>query len=667
MASPEVFSLYRNYSSHMVVQRDRPVVFAGRGRPGKVFRLTFAGHTRRGVVGPDGRWQAEFPPLPAGGPWSLTAACGDQTLELEDVMSGEVWFCSGQSNMEMPVDSADPHWRALNGADELADADYPDIRLFDANATRSPADAPREDEVNPDGWRRCSAATARNFSALAFFFARRLHQDLEVPVGVVNCCWGGTDIKAWISRDAYLRHDVRLPSDAEQAQAVPAQWAAYVAADASRPVREWLERFDALGATPPEWLAPDCDDDDWETGERLSVDLPTPRRTLFRLKFDLDPAWAGREAVLEFAFANDMDRAWLNGQEIGATDFETPMYWAQRRRYPVPAGALVPGRNCLAVQVDDHYSMGALNAQDACLRCGDEVLPLAATVRWRDVFVMPESFPPRPPVLEVSTNFLPDSPNHPSALFNGMVAPWLRYPVRGVLWYQGCNNNGQLDYYRFHQMLIDDWRAKWRAPAMPFIVVQLAGFHEHQPATPMSAAAIAAIPLREYPPYAVTREIQAEMPRCRENVGLVTAFDRGEANDIHPRDKQTPATRLALKAEAMLGLRTQVADGPEFAGWRKEGGAARVFFRNVGSGLATSDGEAPKGFILGDAAGGLYWAEARLDGDTVVVSSPMVPDPQRVRYAFAGICEVNLQNREGFPALPFRSDKPDYAAMFAGA
>lgn len=662
MTSPEVFSLYRNYSSHMVVQRDRPVVFAGRGRPGKVFRLTFAGHTRRGVVGPDGRWQAEFPPLPAGGPWSLTAACGDQTLELEDVMSGEVWFCSGQSNMEMPVDSADPHWRALNGADELADADYPDIRLFDVNATRIPADAPREDEANPDGWRRCSAATARNFSALAFFFARRLHQDLEVPVGVVNCCWGGTIIEAWIAQDTFLKHGFNFTDAAANAAKAAAQWAAYWQSPVSAELRGWLRDFDALGGLDPQWLEVEFDDSGWDSAPEPRVDLPSPRRTLFRLAFDLDETWAGREATLEFACANDTDRTWLNGQEIGATGVETPQYWMRPRRYPVPAGRLRPGRNLLAILVDDHYGVGSLTAGDLCLRAGEERLPLTATVRFRDVFVAPDTFPVRPPVLEI--RFADASPNRPAVLFNGMVAPWLRYPVRGVLWYQGCSNSGQLEYYRLHKMLIDDWRAKWRQPEMPFILVQLAGFHAHQPERTMSAEEIAALPLSEYPPYAVTREIQAEMPALRPNVAMVTAIDRGDATDIHPRDKQTLGMRLALKAEAMLGLREQIADGPEFAGWRREGDAARVFFRNVGSGLATSDGEAPKGFILGGNDGALHWAEAQLEGDTVLVRAPIVPEPQRVRYAFAGICAVNLQNREGFPALPFRSDKPDYAAMF---
>ena len=215
-----------------------------------------------------------------------------------------------------------------------------------------------------------------------------------------------------------------------------------------------------------------------------------------------------------------------------------------------------------------------------------------------------------------------------------------------------------------HKLLIDSWREEWQDADLPFILVQLASFHVHSPEQPCSDRQIAEMQPLETAPYPLTREIQAEMPKVRKNVGMIVAYDRGDHSDIHPRDKKTLGFRLAKKAQQILFSSKEICDGPEFIGYRQEGDALRVFFKNVGSGLTTSDGLPPKGFALGDRSGALVKVtDAEIDGNTVVLRG--LYDPQRIRYAFAGYCEVNLCNKEGFPAVPFRTDKIDYRYMDA--
>lgn len=660
------FSLFCNFTPHMVVQREKTVIFSGRGAPGRRFSARFAEQDADGEIGADGVWRAEFPPVPAGGPYTFTARCGETVLKLDDILCGEVWFCSGQSNMEMPMFSDNPFWRTLNAEEELAHADYPQIRLYNACNGKAIAETPRENDRNPKGWEVCDGESVKEFSACAYFFARQLHQDLGIPVGVINCSWGGTDIEAWISAEGYRRAGYEFPNREDLTRTAAEQWQAYFATDDAGPLLAWLRDFDACGQAPEEWLRPDYADGDWPEADGADGNIPAPGRRVYRLHFDLPADWVTRAETLELGYVNDTDRTFCNGKEIGATGVTAPIYWTVRRVYRIEAGVLRPGANCVAVIADNHFNSGWLDAAGFGVRCGKDFLPLKPAIRYRDVFTLPAGFPVRPALPPIDTRYISDSPNCPSVLFNGMAAAWTRFPLRGVLWYQGCNNNGQYEYYFYNRLLIDDWRRLWHDAEMPFIQVQLAAYHAHQPDNRGDEAAVLALTPPEFAPFAVIREIQAEMPHIRKNVGMVTAFDRGDAFDIHPRDKQTPGRRLARKAEKMLGW-GKSADSPEFSGFRKEKSAIRVFFANAENGLCTTDGQAPLGFYICGGDGRYYAARAEIDGNSVLVRSPLVPNPQRVRYAFTGFCRVNLVNREGEPALPFRTDKPDYQAMFPEA
>lgn len=657
------FSFHRIFTSHMVLQRERPIRLSGKAEPGRFVTLSFAGRERCVAAEADGEWFAEFPAMQAGGPYSLTLT-GDRGVSpvtLDDILIGEVWMCTGQSNMEMPVYSENPFWRTLDAVEELKKADHPRIRLYNSMLTRRLApDGPLTEE-NGNGWQLCNAETIALFSACGYFFGRTLEEDLDVPVGLIATAWGGTIIEAWISQRKF--REKSWQPFIEQTR-IEVMWNKLQETGEFRQLFDWLKNFDALGKADPALFQPETDDSSWQESTAPCLSLPVPGRYMIRATFDLPETFSGKDLTLKIGVFNDTDRTFFNGEFIGATGMEQPAYWNICRQYRVPARLLRAGRNCVGIEVDNHYSVGSANLNCWQISDGEQTLEFQPACRWINLFTVPAGFPPRPNVPTIGADRTPTGPNYSSTLFNGMLFPWFRYTVRGTIWYQGCSNNGEFTYYPLHKMLIDDLREHWNDPDMPFLLVQLAAFHSHNPDNRLPDAMFDDQRFPEFSPYGITREIQAELPHVRRNVGMISAFDRGDHSDIHPRDKQTVGMRLAKKAEQMVYGREVIADGPTFAGIRKEGSAFRILFRNTGSGLTTSDGKAPLGFALGSRTGGLYPAEAVIDGDSVVLSTPLVVEPQRARYAFTGYCRVNLCNKEGFPALPFRSDKPDYEAMF---
>jgi len=258
----------------------------------------------------------------------------------------------------------------------------------------------------------------------------------------------------------------------------------------------------------------------------------------------------------------------------------------------------------------------------------------------------------------------PDFKDYPSGIFNGVVFPHLQYNIGGVIWYQGCSDSNLHNYYVEHKMLIEDWRDHWQNPLLPFILVQLAGFDHYAPGNRISDEEIEKQPVKEVEGFALTREIQAAVCSVAPQIGMVTAIDCGDSCDIHPADKQTVGFRLAQKAMTMLFDQSVISDGPEFDGMRIEDNRIRIFFKNTFAGLHTTDGDAPRGFFVCGREGVWYAADAIIEGNTVVISSNEELYPQRARYAFCGFRRVNLVNSAGWPALPFRSDAPDYRKMF---
>ncbi len=645
-AKPVLLTVHKVYSSHMVLQRGKPIFICGNASPGETVSGRFNGISRSCKADEKGAWRLEFPAMPAGGPYELFLQ-GDsgQTIMLNDVMIGEVWLCSGQSNMEMPLWSAGEFWRAANAAEESAKANYPDIRLFQTYR-HAAAQAP-EFDVSGSGWLVCSPETAAPFSAAGYFFAREIHKELQVPVGIINSSFSGTAIAPWISKEA-------LTANGRQAEltllAREIDPAGQQAAEAEQ--RQWHARFEnyAPDATRKAlaWSDPAFDDSAWRTMS-FPAEYPELGVRHFHLDVELPPETAGRELILSLGAIDDFDEAYFNGVKIGSTGAETPSSWLVERCYPVPAELVKAGRNRIALRVLNTFRIAELrgNARNLLLidEGSNQKISLNRPWRYQDEFIVDQTFPERP-----APRFGANSHRVPSALYNGMIAPWCNFPVRGILWYQGeADASAPENYRELQRILIEDWRRKWGNPEMAFVITQLSAF-------------VRATPQKRLPDDIWKEKQPGTWPEFREaqksalalpHTGMAVTIDIGDHSDIHPRNKQTLGFRYAQEMKRICFGGSSASRGPvpETAG--RNGGKVRIHFANAESGLKF-DTLPAQTFELAGSDGIFHLAAVETDGSSVVLSSEKVPLPEMVRYAWRMYPGPGkLYNKEGFPASPF--------------
>lgn len=629
--------LPRLVGDHMVLQRGQPLPIWGWADAGEAVTVSWQGRSYPAKpTGPDGRWTVTLPATPAGGPYELQVQ-GRNLLTVRDVLVGDVWLASGQSNMEWPVRDA------LNAPAEIAAANFPRIRRIDV---------PNEAALRPQadfggaGWQPCTPQTVGGFSAVAYFFARDLHRQYQVPVGLITAEWGGTPAEAWTSAEV-LR---RLPDFADRVGAVQALQGSIPAleADFAARTRAWQAspagQDQGFSGGRARWADPDLDDANWPT-----MTLPgywesqaEPLRDFdgivwLRRAFTLTAAQAAeanQSATLALARIDDRDSTWVNGVAVGGTRGYYP-----QRRYRLPAGLLRPGPNVVTVRVVDDGGGGGIwgAAADMYLALPSARLPLAGP--WRYHVAYDPATQPRAP--------FPGGPHlTPTALFNGLVNPLIPYAVKGVIWYQGETNAPRAEQYRtLFPALIEDWRTRWAQPRLPFLFVQIAGY---QPGGAEPAESTFS-ELRE------AQQLALRLPAT----GMATAIDVGDSTDIHPRNKQEVGHRLALVARRVAyGETAVVAGGPAFEKMEIRGNTVRLTFRNPGHDLVLRDAGGPylKGFALAGADRRFVWAQGEVQGNSIVLRSALVPEPVAVRYAWGNMPFLNLYNREGLPAPPFRTD-----------
>ncbi|MBP5234329.1 MAG: hypothetical protein J6333_13110, partial [Planctomycetes bacterium] len=666
-------ALHRVFSSNMVLQRGRPIVFSGTASKVDEVTVEFAGRAVKARPGEGGEWRAEFPPMEADGKEYLVKVRGEAPgteAQLSNVVIGDVWVCSGQSNMEMPVGGTSEFFRAANYEKEIAAANYPNLRLFNGNRHRAPSPGVERAEPTGTAWEVCSPEAVKDFSACGYFFGRDLLPVVNVPVGLVNVSWGGSPIISWISQGCFEQNQRRECADIAKAVALkgqpdPDEQAArerYAKAHAA-----WVESFMAAAQAGREaaagWKAADFDDGAWKELPAAPLLMPEAEDGVywFRRVFDLPASLAGKDCDLFLGAIDDLDETYVNGELVGATDLKVANYWSTPRKYPVPAALLKPGRNVVAVRVTDIQYTGGFTAPMADIRLaardGSGAVPLGRGWKCQaETVVDLKTLPEKPQEPRAARG-----PFFPSALYNSMIAPWTRVPIRGVIWYQGCANAGDpADYCTLHRMLFADWRAKWRDPRLPFLIVQLAAFQNHQPDHRLPDDFWKGREPGGEDGFCGIRDVQTAMLRLPQ-VGMAVAIDRGDHSDIHPRDKQTLGARLVAEFRRVVLGEKVASPGPLFREMQAEGGALRLHFDQTGAGLVTSDGQAPRGFVVAGADGKFVWAEARIEGDDVVVKAVAVPEPKHARYAWERYPgDLNLYNREGFPAVPFRTDAPAY-------
>jgi sialate O-acetylesterase len=635
LAAPSLLAqnlrLAKIFGNGMVLQRDSPLPVWGWAAPGEKITVRLAGQTQVAKTDRQGRWQVTFAALPAGGPHTLAVAGKTAQLNLTDVLVGEVWICSGQSNMEWPLRQS----YSLEKISQWASQPLP-IRHF--KVQKHLAVQPLDDLAEVGGWQALSPETLPDFTAVGFHFARKLHAKLNVPIGLVNTSWGGTHSETWTSRQALLRDPELAPAvnrippsltQIEQAKKTEAQ--------------TLLERFQpGLNARPADETAlprPDFDDAAWPTMQLPAfwegAGLPNLDGVVwFRYKLELTAAEAQSGAELHLGPIDDSDITYVNGQAVG----RTPTY-TQARVYTLPAGTLRAGTNVLAVRVEDTGGGGGIYGQPNELKLvlGSRVKSL--TGPWKCLV----------------TNTLANSgvsPNdYATLLFNAMLKPLVPLAMRGAIWYQGESNTDRAyQYRRAFPLMITDWRQQWGRD-FPFYFVQLASFKA------------AGGDAQRGSTWAELREAQSQT-LALPNTGMAITLDIGETDDIHPRNKHDVGDRLAKIA---LGQTYAMPTPHQSPTWdanplQINNGQVTLQFKHVHEGLVVNNRYGYlHGFYLAGADQKFYPAQAFLVGDgrsgQVVVRCAQVPQPVAVRYAWADDPnDVNLYNSAGLPAAPFRTD-----------
>ncbi len=609
------------FSSHMVLQRDRTNVFWGWTVPGEKVTVTIGEKKASGKAGADGKWMVRMPAPPVGGPYGV-AVDGSQHVQLEDVLVGDVWICSGQSNMEMGIGLVN------NAQNEIAAANYPEIRLF--NVTRAVAASPQAIPVG--SWAVCTPQTiAANgwggFTAVGYFFGRDLYRHLKVPIGLVETSWGGTIAESWTSRAGLSKFPEFQP-------AIKAVESIGAEGTPGEKLDRWYKANDK--GSSEGWENPTLNDAGWKVAEPTAAFSHNGLGAFdgvvwFRKEFTLPEGSDLGAAALQLGTVDDLDTTWVNGQRVGEG-----LSYGERPKYTVPASLLKIGRNVIAVRVLDTGGEGGIMvpAGEMLTLANGQSMPLGG-MKWR-----------LSPGAQLTRNnplpaILDGNPNVPTLLYNGMIAPIVPLAIKGAIWYQGESNADRaLQYQRLLPAMIGDWRKSWGQGDFPFFIVQLANFSQRH-ADPVEDA------------WAELREAQAMTARNVKNAGLAVAIDIGDRGDIHPKDKQTVGHRLALAALKKAYAVDIVYSGPEFKSAGKEGAKVRVIFDHAEGGLKAAGGKV-LGFQLAGADKKYVWATATIDGSTVVVSAPGVGSPMYIRYAWDTDPEATLYNGSDLPAIPFR-------------
>ena len=632
------------FSDNMVWQRDVAAPIWGMAGSGQRVTVTMGGKTAQATAAADGKWMTKLGPFQAGGgPQELTVKSNTQDLTIHNVLVGDVWLCSGQSNMEFGVGN-------VNNADaEIAASTNPQIRLL--TVPRSIMLAPQKTlnaswlESNPQNIKQ---GAWNGFSAAAYFFGRELNKQLGVPIGLIHSSWGGTPAEAWVSEQG-----LAPLGDFQPALEQLAAERAGTAADTTKKIDAWYAKNDVGSAPTPgddpgaaPWASDTLDATQWAT---IDVNGPwqkagTPELANFngilwlRRTFDVPAEAAVKEATLRFV-VDDNDAVWINGQRVGASEG-----FLTGRAYTIPANLLRTKNNTIAMRVLDTGGAGGITNGINLEMPGQPNLDLTGEWNYK-IGATLQKLPAYPARID-------NNQNYSTVLYNGMLAPLTPLAIKGAIWYQGESNADRAPQYsRLLPAMIRDWRGRFTSTNadgnFPFYIVQLAGFYGPRNSVGQSN-------------WAELRESQTFTARTLPNTAIASAVDIGEANDIHPKNKQEVGRRLALDALALTYGRKVVYSGPTYTGMKVEGNAIRITFSDA-AGLAMK-GDKLQGFAIAGADGRYVEADAKVDGQSVLVSSPQVPAPANVRYAWADNPIANLFNGAGLPATPFRTDTP-YEAL----
>ena len=612
----------------MILQRDVPANIWGWASPNEKVNIRFNGKVYKTKADMAGKWIMQLPPTKAGGPYNMDITASNK-ITLREILFGDVWFCSGQSNMVHQMNIHDVIY-----ARDIAAASYPQIRQFWIPTLTSLKGA--RPDLPTGYWSPAVGEVVRPFSAVAYFFAKKIYDKYKVPVGIINASVGGSPIEAWISEEGFkdfpsIMNTIGKNKDTAYLNSFNRKSPANINGQ-QPPVDEGLagttKWFDAA-YVPKGWRNINIPGY-WE--DQGIKDLNGV--VWYRKEIDIPATMAGKPAKVFLGRIVDADELYINGEQVGNTGYQYP-----QRRYKVPADVLKTGKNTFVIRVTNTSGKGGfVPGKPYCIFSGTDTVDIKGYWQYK-----------------VGVAFRPltgggfggglNAQNQPAALYNAMVAPGIRYTIKGFCWYQGESNAGRArEYEKLLPALIGDWRVKWGLGILPFLYVQLPGFMDYNYLPSESE-------------WAMLREAQLKA-LALTNTAMAVAIDLGEWNDIHPDNKKDVGERLALAAMKVAYKEDIVSSGPVFQSATIEGNKVIVSFDNVGSGLMISDADSLSEFAIAGADKKFVWAKAKIEGDKVVVWSDEVATPLYVRYAWAdNPVNPNLINRELLPASPFRTDK----------
>jgi sialate O-acetylesterase len=610
-------------SDGMVLQRSETIKLWGWASPQEKIKLTFKQKTYQTTTDQNGKWSIKLPPQIAGGPYEMTFTASNKVV-LKNILFGDVWVCSGQSNMELALDRLIDQYPK-----EIKEANYPQIRQFlipDEYNFKTP-----QEDVSSGSWKTATSDNILSFSGVAYFFALDIHKKHKVPIGLINTALGGSPAQAWISEKAiknFPEYDQELQKFKDNSLIASIEKKDKSAAEA------W---YNALNQQDEglrgNWKAADLNDQGWDEmaipGYWHDQKLKNVNGSVwFRKTIDVPASMVGKPVKLLLGRIVDADSVFINGQLVGSTSYQYPP-----RRYLFSGEILKKGRNTIAIKVINNSGKGGFVLDKPYqLIAGSDTLSLRGPWKYKVGTKMG---------VTPSTTFVRWKP---VGLYNSMIAPLVNYTIKGVLWYQGESNTAKpAEYANLMTTLIKDWRQAWNKPALPFLYVQLPGFMESNSEPEESN-------------YAELRMQQLQLLKV-DHTAMAVALDLGEWNDIHPLNKKDVGVRLALQAEQLVyGNKNVVHSGPLFKQVTAEGNKLVISFSTNGSVLKAYGGKELKHFAIAGSDGKYKWAKAKIKGDQVIVWNDNISKPVSVRYAWAHNPDTaNLYNRENLPASPFEA------------
>lgn len=620
----------------MVLQRNETLKIWGWAQPGEKVTVRFMKKSYSTVTGNDGKWMVKLNPMNAGGPYTMEIK-GNNKITLTDILIGDVWICSGQSNMTHYLGR-----HAERYAREIAEANFPEIRQFYVPEKAMLA-GPAENTPNLK-WVAANPTTVLDFTVIGYFFAKKLYDQYHVPMGIINTCVGGTPIESWMSEEGFREFPDILKTVKQN------QDTAYINGLVRKAMQGRSNEGESVPkqetdkglAGPVKWFDPAYQPLNWKRINIPGYWEDQGIRNLdgvmwYRREINVPQSMTGVDAIVKLGRIVNADELYINGQKVGNTTYEYP-----QREYKIKADVLKPGKNLFVVRVTNSGGKGGFVPDKPyfLLAAGDTV-DLNGDWYYKVGEVAVRRFPvagSAPMVRPVNAQ------QSPTGLYNGMIAPYTNYAVKGFLWYQGESNAGNPKAYKkLLPAIIKDWRNQWQLGDLAFLIAQLPNYMEvnYSP---------------EESNWAEMRNIQLETAQNTPNTGLGINLDLGEWNDIHPGNKKPVGERLALQAmKITYSEKDIITSGPIPMSVRVEGNKIIISFNHTGSGLVSGNGEEPAHFAVAGSDGKYEWAKAEIRNNEVAVWADNIENPKTVRYAWADNPDfANLQNKEGLPATPFQ-------------